>query len=355
MIKELFWIYALNLIVNSFLAFLTIAFLIQLLIFVFRVRQPRLKSILLCIPLIKLILDPFLYDFQSWALMHQINPLEAEVGSRMISVQVGFPAAVTDFIPFVTAARFSLNNGQTFTPADIVALSIAPSVAKGIIIIAGVVSFALLGIYIFRLCESVKVLFRIAQNASFCKRAVQNQLLIRKMKQANSELITSFNIGVPCAFGIFRKRICFPSQLIDKLSQDEFEAIIAHELDHLRWYDGVVRVLCHLACILFWWVPTGWWMKRMEYTQETACDAKISKFNIAKLDLASAILKTAKATRRPTVPILSTCFIQDHSVLKRLQPLLEEPFGRNNKFKWVQIILVGGIAASIFLGRFWIF
>ncbi|KAF3361463.1 hypothetical protein PHSC3_001837 [Chlamydiales bacterium STE3] len=355
MIEELFWTYALNLIVNSFLAFLTTAFLIQLLICVCRVQQPRLKAILLCIPLLKLFLDPFLYDFQNWALMYQMNPLEAEAGSRMLSAVICFPTPIVDFILFVPAVWLSMNNGQTFTPADMVALTIAPSIAKRIIIIVGAVSFVLFGIYLFRLCRSARALFRITKNASDCRRAVQNQLLIRKMKQTNSKLITSFNIGEPCAFGIFRKQICFPSQLIDKLSQDEFEAIIAHELDHLRWYDGLVRVLCHLACTLFWWVPTGWWLNRVKFTQETACDAKVSKFSIAKLDLASAIIKTAKATRRSTIPLLSTCFIQDRSILKRLQPLLEEPFEMNNKFKFLQIFLVGFIAESIFFGRFWIF
>lgn len=355
MTQELLWTYALNLIVNSFLAFLTIAFFIQLLIFVFKVKQPRFKAVLLCVPLFKLLLDPFLYNFQNWALMHQINPLEAEVGSRVLTVQVCLPTNITDLFPPVTAIRFSLNNGQTFTPADIAALSIDPFVAKGLVIFFGAISFALFGVYLFRLCRSVRAQYNFTFNTSQCKRAVQNQLLIYKMKQTKIQLITSCNIGAPCAFGIFRKRICFPTQLIDALSQDEFEAIIAHELDHLCWYDGLVRLLCRLACALFWWIPTSWWLSRMEHTQEIACDAKISKFKIAKVDLASAIIKTAKAIRGSPLPMLFTCFVQSRSIQKRLQPLLEEPFSMNSRFKWLQMILGGTIAASIFLGRFWIF
>lgn len=355
MTQELMWTYAFNLVVNSILAFLTIAILIQLCIFVFRVKQPRFKALLLCIPLVKLALDPFLYDFQNWALLHQVNPLEAETGSRTLSVMFCFPFAITDLFPLSTAVQLSVNDGQTFTPADAAALSVHPAIVKGIILLAGSVSFVLFMKYIFRLGRSARALSRLAQNASPCLRPVQNLLLIRKMKQTDIRLIMSSDIMIPCAFGVFRKRICLPAHLIESLSQDEFEAIIAHELDHLCWYDGAIRVLCQMACSLFWWVPAGWWLNRMEHTQEKACDAKISKFNIAGLDLASAIIKTAKTAKMSAPPLLSTYFVQDSLISKRLQPLLEEPVRKQSKVRWLQIVLVSIVAATIFLGRFWIF
>ncbi len=355
MTQDLYWTYALNLIINSFLAFLTIALFIQLLIFIFRVKSPRFKAILLCIPLLKLALDPFLYDFQNWALLHQINPLEAEIGSRTLSVQLFSPTVDTGFTPFASAVRLLVNNGQTFTLADVAALSIAPEAARAIVIIAGLVSLTLLTVYIFRLRRSMKALSHIAKNASPCRRVLQNQQLIHKIRQVNSQLIISSDVEVPCAFGVFRKWICFPAELVNRFTQDEFEAITAHELDHLHWYDGVIRMLCHCFCTVFWWVPTGWWLNRMEFAQEMACDAKVRKFDMTTLDLASAIIKTAKATKGTPCPMFSTCIVQNGLTSKRLQLLLKEPLNKNNKFKWLQIALVGIIAASVFLGRFWIF
>lgn len=355
MTQDLLWTYAFNIIINSFLAFLTIAFSIQLLIFIFRVKQPRFKAILLYIPLVKLAFDPFLYDFQNWALTHQINPIEAETGSRALSLLICCPTTIADLIPLTTAVRLSINADQTFTLADVAALSIGPVITKGIVLFMGTVSLILFAAFLFRLGRSLMVLSHIRQHATPYKKPLQNRQLLRKMKQANSQLIISSEIETPCAFGIFNKKICFPSQLVYRLSQDEFEAIIAHELDHVCWNDGMIRLLSHFFCTLFWWVPTGWWLNLIESTQEKACDAKVSQFNMLKLDLASAIIKTAKTAKSSSLSILFTCFIQDASILKRLQLLLKEPESKKGHFRWLQISLVAVIAISIFFGKFWIF
>jgi beta-lactamase regulating signal transducer with metallopeptidase domain len=358
MIQEIYWIYAFNLIINSFLAFLTVGLLIRFITFVFRIKQSRFKAILWSLPLVKLALDPFLYDFHNWALMHQINPIEAETGSRMLAVIVGSPTSIADFFPLTTAIRFSVGNGHTFSPADIAALTVSPLAVKGMILVMAAVSFALLGIYLFRLRKSILFLSGIVRRADFCKRDLKNPEIIKRMKKTKSIVITSKEIDTPCAFGIFRKWICFPSNQIEAFSQDEFEAIVAHELHHLSWYDGVVRVLSKCIVVAFWWIPTRWLLSKVEYEQEIACDAHIRKFNIAQVDLASAILKTLKAGRNSAgtpIPVFSTCFIQGSLLSKRLQPLLEEPKEVSKIIKWVQICLVGFLAISFFFGRFWIF
>ena len=353
--QDLYWTYALNLIINSFLAFLTIGLFIQLLIVVFRVKAPRFKAILLCIPLLKLGFDPFLYDFKNWALLHQINPLESETGSRILSFQICSPSFSSILAPWTSNIRLLLNNNKTFTIADLAALSIPPSTVKGIVIIIGLVSIILLSFFIVQVIRSMRTLSDIAKKATVCKRPLQNQELIQKICKSNVQLLLSSHVIAPCAFGVFRKSICFPVKLIDRLTHDEFEAIIAHELDHLQWHDGIIRMICLCFSSIFWWIPTTWWVNHMKCNQEMSCDAKIHKFDMAPLNLASAILKTARATKGSPSLLYSTYFVEKSSISKRLQLLLEKPNTKKNKFKWIKVGIVGVIATSIFLGRFWIF
>lgn len=337
MAQELIWIFLLNIIINSLLVFFTLSFLIQLLIFVFRVKEPRLKTILCGIPILKLIVDPFLYNFQSWSLFHHMNPLEAETGSRTLSVMLWFPAS---------AIRFSLSSEQTFTLADIVALSVNPLWIKGIVCIVGGISIFLLARWIYCLTQSVLLISEIKKQARACPRKITNQKLLQQIK--NIALIVSEEVDIPCAFGL---SICLPAHLLNKYSQDEFEAVIAHELDHLRWWDGLTQTLFQGICMFFWWVPSRLWIKYVEHMQECACDSSVERFNINKLNLVSAIIKTAKETRNLSLP--ATCFIHRQTMIKRIQPLLDD--SRPIRLKWFLRILTGFIAASIIFGKFWIF
>lgn len=354
MIQDLYWIYAFNLIVNSFLAFLTMAFFIQILLSISGVKSPRFRALMLSLPFLKLSLDPFLYNFPNWALMSQNNPLNAEAETRVLSVSFAYITSVADLFPLSTAIRLSLDNGQTFSPADMLALLLPPLLLKGLILSMAVVSMGLLAIYFFRLIFELSFISKIKRKASPCKLVVNNQKLLGQLKA--TRLIVSSDITMACAFGIFRKWICFPTTMIDSLTHDEFEAVVAHEVNHLHWCDGIVRALCLFISNLFWWVPTRWWMARMEFAQEKACDANILKCKIDRLDLASALLKAMTIEKSIPEPlIISATFAKRNLVAQRLKFLVDPSFGKRGKLIWLQAIILGSIALALFCGRFWIF
>ncbi len=329
------WTFALNLIVNSFLSFVTGVILIQLLLML-RMRSARIEAFLLCIPLLKLAIDPFLYDFGNWALLQQVNPLEQPPGTRMLSVLVWFPGS---------AITFSIESGQTFTLADIAAMMLPQALLKGIVLFTGGISLLLASLWCCRMVRAKKELSLWLQRAKPCFRPVQNPRLLAKIKGV--PLLLSDDIEGPCAYA---GRICFPTQLIGRLTQEEFEAIMAHELEHLRFFDGAVRLLSAFLSKLFWWVPAGLWLKALEQRQERACDEKVSRYQISPLALASAILKAAREARMP--PLL-TGFAAKGALVKRLMPLIEET--RTARLKWLKVALAAMGAVSITLGKFWIF
>jgi|GEM_PF-5868624 len=90
MSHDLDWMYAFNLIVNSLLSFITLTVLIHLILALLPLEQPRFRAWIQCIPLLKMGIDPFLYDWENGALLHQINPLETEIGSRSLNATLAF-------------------------------------------------------------------------------------------------------------------------------------------------------------------------------------------------------------------------------------------------------------------------
>jgi RND family efflux transporter MFP subunit len=69
-------------------------------------------------------------------------------------------------------------------------------------------------------------------------------------------------------------RLLLPAELWGRLSEPQQEAVLAHELAHLRRRDHWVRWLELAAVGLYWWHPAAWWARRqVEQAEEQCCDA----------------------------------------------------------------------------------
>jgi beta-lactamase regulating signal transducer with metallopeptidase domain len=67
--------------------------------------------------------------------------------------------------------------------------------------------------------------------------------------------------------------LLLPRDLLDELTPDERDALLAHELAHVHRRDHWVRVLELLATALFWWYPVAWWARAaLRRAEERCCD-----------------------------------------------------------------------------------
>ena len=68
--------------------------------------------------------------------------------------------------------------------------------------------------------------------------------------------------------------LVLPEELWGRLDAAQQDAVLAHELAHLKRRDHWVRRLEALACGLYWWDPVAWWAHReVERAEERCCDA----------------------------------------------------------------------------------
>jgi beta-lactamase regulating signal transducer with metallopeptidase domain len=68
-------------------------------------------------------------------------------------------------------------------------------------------------------------------------------------------------------------RLLLPAGLLPDLHGDELDALLAHELAHVRRRDHWVRLVEIAATALFWWYPVTWWARRaLRRSEERCCD-----------------------------------------------------------------------------------
>jgi beta-lactamase regulating signal transducer with metallopeptidase domain len=340
--EQLCWIYAFNLVANSTLSFFTTILLIEIFMFLFRINHPRMKAICRALPFFKISLDLCYYHFSNWALLHGMNPILAKTGTRQLSIMLN---------P-LTGIQLSMQDGKTFSIADIVALSMDPFWIRMIIFVTVTGSIIAISLRLVRIFQEKQYVSWILQESSPISFPNLNPSLSTWMEKRQITLAVSNEVTSPC---IVRKRILFPAPLTNTLSQEEIEAVIAHEIAHCCWKDCDLRLVCSFIALTFWWIPSRWWQKQMEEMQEQAADAMIDRFGISQLALAKAVLKTARGTTEaPSVLVFP--FVGRRKWLeRRIHKILCRSPKPVAKWRIIQYGLLICSLLSILFGRLWIF
>jgi len=78
---------------------------------------------------------------------------------------------------------------------------------------------------------------------------------------------------VPALIGWIRPVILVPAGALINLSAEELEAVLAHELAHIRRHDYLVNLLQTVVETLFFYHPAVWWINRnIRSEREDCCD-----------------------------------------------------------------------------------
>ena len=86
-------------------------------------------------------------------------------------------------------------------------------------------------------------------------------------------LLESVRVTVPSALGIFRPILLLPASVATGLAPEDLEAVLAHELAHIRRHDYFVNLLQTVAETLLFYHPAVWWVSRqIRLERENCCD-----------------------------------------------------------------------------------
>jgi len=80
-------------------------------------------------------------------------------------------------------------------------------------------------------------------------------------------------VQVPAVAGWLRPVILLPGSALTGLTPAQFDAVIAHELAHIRRHDFALNILQTAAEILLFYHPASWWIsRRIRAEREHCCD-----------------------------------------------------------------------------------
>jgi beta-lactamase regulating signal transducer with metallopeptidase domain len=113
-------------------------------------------------------------------------------------------------------------------------------------------------------------------------------------------LLVSNRIAVPAASGWLRPAVLIPACLLD-LPAAQFEALVLHELAHLRRRDALVESVIGLLECLFFFHPAVWWLTRqVRVAREQCCDQSAVAAGAEPDGLARALLAVAERLAAPS-------------------------------------------------------
>ena len=166
---------------------------------------------------------------------------------------------------------------------------------------------------------------------------VMNEIITRFKITQNIQLVESKLVSVPMVIGYLKPMILLPIGVINHLSISEVEAVLAHELAHIKRYDYLVNIIQSIIETLLFFHPAIWWISgEIRRERENCCDDLALEI-VDSLTFAKA-LATLEQFRLNSIyqrkPQFSMAAITNkNQLLNRVQRILNQPQKNQNNFR----------------------
>ena len=317
--------------------------------------------------------DPWVHAL-GLALMHGIWQGVAIAGVAAVALRATHPRAATrrhaillaallaQFVLFAAtvglvhdgrvAASVSPTNPATWpAPAPTSRSGIAEGVAGGVnaafkgarplfpwVVVVWAAGTALLGARIVFGVRSVARLRDTADPTGFALEERARRLAERIGLRRGFRVLASGEIDTPVAVGWRDPAVLFPEGVLDRLDGEEIDALLLHELAHLKGRDDVVVVLEAAVRAVSFHHPCTWWLtRRSTLEREHRCDDLVAEFSG---ELSSYVRALVGLEELRGASVASGLHAATCSLLERVRRLVEPPVGPSRRRT------VGGIAVG---------
>ena len=135
-------------------------------------------------------------------------------------------------------------------------------------------------------------------------------------------LLSSNQAIEPGVFGIVRPELMWPAGIEDRLSDEQIEAILAHEVAHVRRRDNLAALIHMLVEAVFWFHPLVWWIgARLVDERERACDEDVVGRGTEPDVYAESILKTCQFYIES--PLVCVAGVTGSDLKKRVEQIMK--------------------------------
>lgn len=141
--------------------------------------------------------------------------------------------------------------------------------------------------------------------------------LTKDVRVAQSTLVK-----VPMVFGYLRPVILMPASVITGLTATQLEAVLAHELAHVRRHDWLINAFQVMVETLLFYHPAVWWLSKcIRQERELCCDDIALSLNIDKAVYARMLLTLEELRQKSITPALAATGGDLAQRVRRLLPV----------------------------------
>jgi beta-lactamase regulating signal transducer with metallopeptidase domain len=181
-------------------------------------------------------------------------------------------------------------------------------------------------------------------------RHLQQQLSISRPIQLMATAWTS----VPMTIGWLKPIVFMPIGIINQLTVNEVEAILAHELVHIAERDYLLNVCQAFIEVIFYYHPAVWWLSAVIRTErEMRCDEMaVALCQNDAVGYAKTLVRLQEYFDEAAVPQLALAFAKKESVLsRRVKNLFQSRTKQSTIMEKITItaLLVGALCALSFV------
>jgi len=158
------------------------------------------------------------------------------------------------------------------------------------------------------------------------------------------DLLLSQAVIEPGIFGMSRPVLVWPEGISRHLETPHLEAILAHELLHVRQRDNLAALLHMLVEAIFWFHPLVWWIgTRLIDERERSCDEQVLELGGERHIYAESILKVCEFCVGSPLPCVSG--VTGADLKKRMVHIMSEHVVRRLDLRKKLLLTVAALLA----------
>jgi uncharacterized protein (TIGR03435 family) len=159
-------------------------------------------------------------------------------------------------------------------------------------------------------------------------------------------ILISRQLLEPAVFGVFRPVLLLPETINDCLSESQLNAIVAHEMCHIRRRDNLSAAIHMIVQAAFWFHPAVWWIKaRLMEERERACDEAVLQSGTEAQVYAESILNVCKFCVES--PLACTSGVSGSDLKQRIVRIMAKKIARKLELSRKLLLSIVGIAVLV--------
>ena len=245
-----------------------VALLLAILLRALRKSTPNIRYVVACAAMALIILMPTI-TFNLLSAPEPASPVESIPISAPVSAARQEPYDAD--MPLGRAAQYMQMRGYTSWQerVELVCTSALPYIVAGWLV--GV--FALSLWHLGGWAQLHRLKSRMVEDVNLLVHSTLQQLSGKLGVNKVVQVVKSALVEVPTVVGWIRPVVLLPASALTGLSSQQLEALLAHELAHIRRHDYLVNMLQTAVEILGFYHPAVWWISRtIRLERENCCD-----------------------------------------------------------------------------------